>query len=233
MKNSLYRVVEDRPVRKSLYIVLICLAVFAALGGGFFAGQLYGEQAIAENTTLRATLIDVQASEQELRNRVVDAELSLATQKFAVTSMREELTKMHREKAELLEEVGFFRNLMTADGGPEGLRLGDFDLLRGDDTNSYNFVILVTQAAKIRRLISGQADLVIQGSMNGADTEFALAELDASSEAPLIFRFRYFQDIGGVVTLPENFVPETVIVTVRTKKGPSVERSFPWNVQEA
>jgi hypothetical protein len=233
MKNSLYRVVEDRPARKSIYVVVSMLALLLSLGGGFFAGQSRAQQAITENSGLRAALSETQAAEQNLRNRVVDAELSLETQKFAVTAMREQLTGMHGERAELLEELGFFRNLMTSDDGPQGLRVGDFDILPGEGGNSYNFVILVTQAAKVRRMVSGQASLVVQGTIDGIETQFTLAELEANSQDSLNFRFRYFQDLDGVLNLPENFAPQVVIVTVRTKKGPPVDRSFPWVVEEA
>ena len=109
MKNSLYRVVEDRPARKGIYAIVVALALLLSLGGGFFAGQWRAQQAIAENTGLRGALSATQAAEQELRNRVVDAELSLETQKFAVTAMREQLTGMHGERAELFEELGFFQ----------------------------------------------------------------------------------------------------------------------------
>ena len=82
-------------------------------------------------------------------------------------------------------------------------------------------------------MVSGQASLVVQGTIDGEDAQLSLADLGANSEAPLNFRFRYFQDLDGVLNLPENFVPQAVIVTVRTIKGPSVDRSFPWAVEEA
>jgi len=233
MKNSLYRVVEDRPARKGIYAIVFALALLLSLGGGFFAGQWRAQQAIVENKGLRAALGATQAAEQELRNRVVDAELSLETQKFAVTAMREQLTGMHGERAELFEELGFFRNLMTSDDGPQGLRVGGFDLLPGEGANSYRFVILVTQAAKVRRLVSGQASLVVQGTVDGGEAQFTLADLETNSLDTLNFRFRYFQDLDGVLNLPENFAPQAVIVTLRTKKGPSIDRSFPWVVEGA
>ena len=233
MKNSLYRVVEDRPVRKGVYAVIFVLTLLLLLGSGFLAGQWRAQQAISENAGLRVVLSETQAAEQELRNRIVDAELSLATQKFAVTDMREQLTNIHGERAELLEELGFFRNLMTSDDGPRGLRIGDFDLYPGEGPSSYNFVILVTQAAKIRRLVSGQVSLLVRGTLAGNDAQFSLTELGTDKKASLDFRFRYFQDLAGVLNLPENFVPEAVIVTVRTKKGPPVDKAFPWAVEEA
>ena len=233
MKNSLYRVVEDRPVRKGVYAVIFVLTLLLVLGSGFLAGQWRAQQAISENAGLRVVLSETQAAEQELCNRIVDAELSLATQKFAVTDMREQLTNIHGERAELLEELGFFRNLMTSDDGPRGLRIGDFNLYPGEGPSSYNFVILVTQAAKIRRLVSGQASLLVRGTLAGNDAQFSLTELGTDKEASLDFRFRYFQDLAGVLNLPENFVPEAVIVTVRTKKGPPVDKAFPWAVEEA
>ena len=233
MKNSLYRVVEHRPARRSLYALALFFALALVLSGGFLAGQWRADKAITENAELRLALSKVQEAERSLRNRLVDAELSVETQKFAVTDMREELTNMHSERTELLEELGFFRNLMTSDDGPRGLRVGDFNLLPSEGENKYSFAILVTQAEKVRRQVTGEANLIVRGTIDGDEAQFALADLNESAKTPLKFRFRYFQDLSGALTLPENFAPQAVVVTVRTKNGPSVERSFPWSVEEA
>jgi hypothetical protein len=206
MKNSFYRVVEDRPLLKTLYRLLFVLALLGVSSGGFFAGQRYAQKAIVENSELRVLLSEASESEKALRVRLVDAELSVETQNYAATALREELINMHSERAEMLEELGFFRNLMTSDDEAAGLRIGDLNILQGNEVNRYNFAVVVTQAAKVRRPVSGQVDLVVKGTFNGGKTEYSLAELNSEPPPPLNLTLHKIKELGGVVDLPEKFI---------------------------
>ena len=57
-----------------------------------------------------------------------------------------------------------------------------------------------------------------------------IAEIDAY---PLKFRFRYFQDLSGVMTLPSGFTPQSVIITAlrRGGSGTKLEQTFAWLVR--
>ena len=61
--------------------------------------------------------------------------------------------------------------------------------------------------------------------------ELALAGITNPAVKQLKFRFRYFQELAGTITLPEGFAPEKVIIEVKPQgKGdlPSVKQTFDW-----
>jgi hypothetical protein len=60
-----------------------------------------------------------------------------------------------------------------------------------------------------------------------------LSELTTLNEEDLAFSFQYFQIISGELTLPENFVPETINVAAilpksRWQKYNRIDHSYPW-----
>ena len=62
----------------------------------------------------------------------------------------------------------------------------------------------------------------------------AAAEIGEPETYPLKFRFRYFQDLSGVITLPPGFAPQTVEVVARRRgaKTADLSRTFAWMVAE-
>ena len=71
------------------------------------------------------------------------------------------------------------------------------------------------------------------GEGSGAEEALPLTAISEVENYPLRFRFRYFQDFSGVVTLPEGFRPQAVVV-VATPSGGGAERAkrrFDWIVQ--
>ena len=67
--------------------------------------------------------------------------------------------------------------------------------------------------------------------MVGEQGELALAGVTNPSVRQLKFRFRYFQDLGGKITLPEGFEAEQVILSITPGgkgKLPPVKQTFDW-----
>ena len=126
------------------------------------------------------------------------------------------------------------RSLFTAgspaDGRP-GLRVQDFRLTRGAEERQFNLRLVLVQAMKHDRTVSGDVTLSIEGSEDGNAKTYSLTELlpaEASTEWP--FSFRYFQDFDRQIVLPDGFTPEFVRVEVRsrTRSIASIEETFAW-----
>lgn len=67
--------------------------------------------------------------------------------------------------------------------------------------------------------------------MLGEQGELALAGVTNPPARQLNFRFRYFQDLSGQITLPEGFEAERVILSIKPEgkgKLPPVEQAFDW-----
>ncbi|MBA6418082.1 hypothetical protein H4J50_19115, partial [Colwellia sp. 6M3] len=60
-----------------------------------------------------------------------------------------------------------------------------------------------------------------------------LSQLSTLEQKDLSFSFQYFQIIAGELTLPENFIPETINVAAilpksKWQKYNRVDHSYPW-----
>ena len=83
-----------------------------------------------------------------------------------------------------------------------------------------------------RDWIQGDVELVVRGR---DEQVLSLTEIAVDDTYPLKFRFRYFQDLSGVIALPEGFEPESVEITARRRgaKADDLTRTFAWKAAEA
>jgi hypothetical protein len=57
-----------------------------------------------------------------------------------------------------------------------------------------------------------------------------LTEIGEDASYPLKFRFRYFQDLTGVISLPRGFEPERIVVRAGKRNAQALTRTFDWTV---
>lgn len=232
------RVVAHEPWRRSLMLVLLGLLILAAVGFGFWLGLSVSG---LDRTYLDALETRHRAGQARigiLNQQLADARLAQSIDAQAAGSLRETLGELRGEVAGLKEEVTFYKSLMAPSSLERGLQIANFELGRGDARNSFTYRLMLTQAKERRDWVQGKVEVQVHGTRateqgEGAQEVLPLTELAELESYPLRFRFRYFQNLSGTVTLPEGFRPQAVLITV-TPKGRSADaaqRSFDWIVQ--
>jgi hypothetical protein len=104
---------------------------------------------------------------------------------------------------------------------------------------------LLTQVETRRDWVQGEVTVEIESKMaaasgtDGNDSAtldaqrvLPLTEIGDDDSYPLKFRFRYFQDLSGVISLPGGFEPERIVVRAG-KPGANTQpmsRTFDWTV---
>ena len=149
----------------------------------------------------------------------------------AYSEVESSLTKLQAKIREQQDAISFYRGIVSPADGKSGLRVQDFNLTRGAVEREYNIRIVLIQAMKHDRKVSGNVRLRIAGIENGEPKTYSYSELrPADAESKWSFSFRYFQDFDRQVVLPDGFEPETVTVSVESKTSSiaSVEASYPW-----
>jgi cell division protein FtsL len=153
----------------------------------------------------------------------------------AYKEVERSLIDLQAKIQEQQDAIAFYRGIVSpADGGP-GLRVQDFRLTRGAEERAYNLRLVLVQAIKHDRKVSGDVALTVEGNEDGVARTYALADLlppDADTAWP--FSFRYFQDFDRQIVLPDGFTPERVHVEVRsrTRSISSIEESFAWAMSQ-
>ncbi len=238
------RVVPHRPVVRTLSLAGFGLTTALAAAGGYYLGLEVGGLDRSQLRSLEQLERSHEVELQTLRERLVDAQLSREVTAQASAALREDIVRYREEAAALREEVTFYKSLMAPSSVDRGLQIAQFELTPGEDSNQFSYRLLLTQMEARRDWVQGDvrvevrgrrtALLADEGADEGADEEAVLpltelADLDAY---PLKYRFRYFQDLSGVLALPSGFLPEAVVVTVnrRGSREDDLQRTFEWAV---
>lgn len=141
------------------------------------------------------------------------------------------LVDLQTEIQEQQDAIAFYRGIVSPADGKAGLRVQDLRLVRGGDEREYKIRLVLVQAMKHDRKVSGDVKLSIVGTKDGVETSYDYAQLlPADGDDKWAFSFRYFQDFDRLVVLPDGFTPERINVQVqsRTRSIESIEESFSW-----
>jgi len=235
-----FKVVEHRPWQRSL--ILVAFAVTAL--GGLLLGARFGQHELAagimagsdEKTELAALAAQLQLQDAQL----IDMQLNVDVQHAASNALRDDLTAAHNEAANLREEVTFYKGLMSPSSVANGLQIPEIELVELDVPGQFRYRLLMTQVALRRSYIAGEVRIDVIGQYRGDNPNggvsqdqvvLSLTDLAQLKAYPLKFRFRYFQDLAGSLTLPEGFEPERLLVTANEAGKTAHQVTFTWSAQ--
>jgi hypothetical protein len=174
--------------------------------------------------TLDTEIIDLKQGIAILEtNREVDRE--------SYREVEASLTQLQAKIQEQRDAIAFYRGIVSPSDGNSGLRIQDLKLTRGKAEREFNVRLVLVQAMKHDRKVSGDVSLSVLGSQDGVETTYALAQLlPDEADSGWVFSFRYFQDFERQLVLPDGFTPERITVEVRSKTRSisSIEESFDW-----
>lgn len=208
--------------------VLLAFAL-GVFGGGRGLLPLPGD---AEAEDIGASVAELQARLASLRQRNQILKRSDDISRAANQSLQRDIAERDERIASLEADVAFYERLVGGSAARQGLAVHSLQL-RQNDTGAHHFRLTLTQNVKRTQLSRGEARLSIEGVQEGQRRvlDWAALRQDESAE-PLEFAFKYFQQVEGIVMLPEGFAPHSVRVQLEGEAG-RVERSIPWPETQA
>ena len=149
----------------------------------------------------------------------------------AYKQVESSLSSLQAKIVEQQDALAFYRGIVSPADGKPGLRVQDLTLTRGDEERQFQVRLVLVQSMQHVRKVSGDVRMSVQGSQDGEERSYELAELlpdDADSGWP--FSFRYFQNFNRQLLLPDGFTPRLIRVEVRSKTRSiaDIEASFDW-----
>lgn len=219
-------------------VVYVLVAVFAALMAGvFFFGKSWEQQILKDEMQEKARL-EVEAdklatSVAQLQQQLSRVELNLQVDSAALESTRQEMIVLQKSIYLRDEELKLYRELLQDGSQPNGLSVADLKFNQLDDGRiSYRWV--ARQKTEKMKTLSVSANFWISGLLDGKETRLTLAELDPGIEQlPLKMEFKYFSISRGVITLPDNFEPRQVRITLRYPwmEKTQFDKKYDWQVE--
>ena len=216
---------------RAVLAVLIVVAGYLVFEYGRISAGYDIVDAAAERAALQQDIAIRDERIAELEQAVAVLETHREIDRAAYKEVEQSLLDLQGKIQEQQDAIAFYRGIVSPEDGRPGLRVQDFRLTRGSEERSFNLRLVLVQAKKHDRKVSGDVALTVEGLENGVARSYELADLlpdDADKGWP--FAFRYFQDFDREIILPDGFTPERVNVEVRsrTRSIASIEESFAW-----
>ena len=170
-----------------------------------------------------------------LKQEIAVLETHREIDREAYKEVEESLLALQAKIQEQQDAIAFYRGIVSPADGKPGLRVQDFKLTRAGEERAFNLRLVLVQAMKHDRKVSGNVAVTVEGSEAGIAKTYALSDLlpeEADTAWP--FSFRYFQDFDRQLVLPDGFTPERIHVEVRsrTRSISSIEESFAWAMSQ-
>ena len=217
-----------------VFWLLILVAATAAAGYlyGYYDSRTKIRTLSTERDFLSGSLRKSEQTIDDLTQRVAILEKGGEVDRRAAEDFRETVRTLSDEVARLQQDVAFYKGVMVPGSGDKGLRVSKIDITAADKANQYNYGVMLTQVVDNTNYIQGQAVINVVGVLKGEKAILPLRDLDSNIEGlGIVFRFRYFQEIKGTLTLPEGFIPEQMQVVLQSQGNNSqrVEETRLWS----
>lgn len=177
---------------------------------------------------LRAEVKELGRRVESSRVRQKMAERQVEVLRQANNLLRQEESNRQAEMQRLQGEVDFYQRLAGTSGSQEGLAVYELELQTTASPQVYRFVLTLTQNLRRSTIVSGTASLELEGTRQDQPVTLKWRDLSSNTSRPE-FRFKYFQQLDGYLTVPEDFQPERLLVSLNAKgSSKSPGRDFSW-----
>ncbi|MCF6225696.1 MAG: hypothetical protein L3J22_05250 [Xanthomonadales bacterium] len=219
---------SSRPKPFKLYVLLIFFtAVLSAVLTYFLA--------VPE---LHRSLVSLGEAEEQLKIsekniQSLNAEKILLEQQSTIirganNRLLETENEYQSEIAQISSELAFYRRLAGAGGKLEGLTINKFMLQQTASERVAHFKLTLTQNLQKARTINGDIHILVRGTLANQPGLLNWQSLHPENTQLPKFSFKYFQQVEGYLTLPQDFIPESVEITLKPEKKSRVQASFSW-----
>jgi len=230
-----YVVVRYRPgYRLRLALGALAIAVLAAVAG-YAAALVWGEHQISglqtENEELEVALAGLQERYRDTRQQLANLERGRAVDQQALNEARRTIVELETRISSLQSDLTFYKNIMAPSEVSKGLQVDRLVLSPEKSPGSWKFKLILTQVGNNKSYISGVVAVNVIGMRDEEKEVIALRDLSPDiADLGIRFRFRFFQNVEGTLTLPDGFEPLEVQVVARAqgRKSSQAERTFDW-----
>jgi len=231
-------VVPHRPLqlfwlRASVVFLLVAIGV-GAYFYGFFAGIRENGDARIERDELQVAVLAMQEENTDLRQQILKIAQAGTVDQQALDSVQQTIVAQREKISQLEEDVLFYKQIMSPENDENGLVIGQLDLVATDVPGAIRYKMELKQQGNNENVISGHANINILGIRNAEEISIPLSELSAAQpEEDIRLQFRYFQNIEGEMTLPDDFEPTKVqiVAVAEGDNSKTVQKSFGWLVE--
>jgi hypothetical protein len=162
------------------------------------------------------------------RNTVLEREVAVL--RDANEMLREAESERNAQLARQQSELDFFRRLAGAGGAQTGLDIYHVELAATGSPGVWRFTLTLTQNIRRAAIVDGQVRIEIEGTDGDRPLRLDWSGIGGEKAPGPAFRFKYFQQLDGYLTLPDGFLPDRLLLTLEAEGDQDpVERQYEWS----
>ena len=219
------------PVKSFGMKVFVLILMSALLIGSFALGRSsLLEQYFPE--PVEKTIIIEQETPQEMNdNNIFLLEKKYKVELEACNIIKETLETDQQKIMELEKELAFYKAIVTPAKDKESIYLQSLEIIpvvdKSSDTKKqlYKYKFIVAQKVKKRSKTKGTISFKLKGKQADKDINFSLSsrlEKKTKQQKSFPFSFKYFIELEGTISLPEDFLLQGIDVNIKTTKKKSL-----------
>ncbi len=226
-------VVPHRPwLRASVWMLFLVIAAGIAWATYFYGlsmGIATRVEVIEERDAIRTQLAQSLVLIEDQRQEIADLKVGNEIDTRATEEVQQTVEQLQDRIAQLNEEIGFYKGVMVPNADDKGLRIERLNVRGAGDGSQFRYSLLLTQVVDKHDFIQGGVTIQVEGRQDEIETALPLEQI-SDADGSIRFRFRYFQNIDGELTIPEGFEPRAVTVVAQStgRGGQRLEKSFDW-----
>ncbi len=229
-------VVPHRPIYKTGILLLFVLAMMAfsylTYEFGMGEGLTLKVEVVKEKDLIKAQLAESTSTVDRMRQEIAGLKLGGEVDSRATEEVWQTVESLQDEIALLNEEIRFYKGVMVPNAEDKGLRIERLDVKNTADSNKFKYSLLLTQVVDKHDFVQGGVEISVIGKEGDMDSQLKLSELNTAQKDSIGFRFRYFQNIDGELSVPAGFEPREVMIVARSfgRNAQRLEKKFNWQL---
>lgn len=189
----------------------------------------------AKNEALARRLRSAEAMADDVRGSTIFQAQSCDLDTLACTELRESVSALQAESAQLREQLAFYRSVATPKQSRAGVRIVRLELRKGDAKQRWDYDLTLLQPVRRNQHVSGQYRITLEGIQAKKLKSFTMDPVIVPTDGGAMFSFKTFATLSGSISLPDGFRPQRVEVTLLVDGGgdrkpvTEVSESYTWS----
>ncbi len=226
---------RHNPRGRALVVALLTLALVTAIAGAYFFGEYEGGYehwiVAARHQRLIRQRDALAQSNADLHQQIVFLQRSAKVDHAARAKVQQNNRALQAQVVGLKKRLSFYDDIVAPGAVHSGVRIQALDLVAVAAPRRYHYSLILMQGPHHAREQHGTVEMKVIGKRDDRQVALSLADLQHGA-ADRNFKFRYFDNLKGNLTLPKGFDPKRIEVTLTQRGGndDAVTREFDWRV---
>jgi hypothetical protein len=183
----------------------------------------------ADNDFLSRELATIKGRLERMQARQSVLERETEVMRLANQILREQESERQAGLNRLQSELDFYHRLAGTGGAQSGLAVYHAEIVRTESEQVFQFVLTLTQNIRRASIVTGRVRIDVEGTIADRPVTLYWSQVSDGDTPEPSFRFKYFQQLEGYLTLPRDFSPTQLLITLEDgKQRKPVQRSFGW-----